>query len=62
MGISSLHINILLYLFVNLLVTYIITVFITEKETDVIGLFATLTYGIILFGIFFYPKLIYNSI
>ena len=61
MGISSLHINILLYLFVNLLVTYIITVFITEKETDVIGLFATLTYVIILFGIFFYPKLIYNS-
>ncbi len=61
MGISSLHINILLYLFVNLLVTYIITIFITEKETDVIGLFATLTYGIILFGIFFYPELIYNS-
>ena len=61
MGISSLHINTFLYLFVNLLASYIISVFITEKETDVIGLFSTLTYGIILFGIFFYPKLIYNS-
>lgn len=61
MGISSLHINIFLYLFINLLVTYIITIFISEKETNVIGLFATLTYGLIIFGILFYPELIYNS-
>jgi hypothetical protein len=61
MGISALHINIFLYLFINFLVSYIITIFITEKEVSPIGLFSTLTYGIILFGIFFYPELIYNS-
>ena len=61
MGISALHINIFLYLFINLLVSYIITIFITEKEVNPIGLFSSLTYGIILFGIFFYPELIYNS-
>lgn len=61
MGVSSLHINIFLYLSVNLLVTYIITIFIAEKEVSGIGLFSTFTYGIVLFGIFFYPELIYNS-
>lgn len=61
MGLSSLHINIVLYLFINLLVTYIITVYMADKEINTIGLFATFTYGIILLGIFFYPELIYNS-
>jgi len=61
MGLSALHINIFLYLFINLLVSYIITVFMNEKEVNTIGLFASLTYGIILLGIFFYPELIYNS-
>lgn len=61
MGLSSLHINIFLYLFINLLATYIITVYMEDKDVNTIGLFSTLTYGIILLGIFFYPKLIYNS-
>jgi hypothetical protein len=61
MGASSLHVQIILYLFINLLVTYIITLFISEKEVNTIGLFATLTYGLIIFGIFFYPEVIYNS-
>lgn len=61
MGLSNLHINIFLYLFINLLVTYIITVYMEDKDVNTIGLFSTFTYGIILLGIFFYPKLIYNS-
>ncbi len=62
MGLSSLHINLFLYLFINLLVSYIINIFIAEKEVNPpIGLFSSLTYGIILFGIFFFPELIYNS-
>ncbi len=61
MGASSLHLKIILYLAINLLATYIITLFISEKEVNVIGLFATLTYGLIIFGILFYPEIIYNS-
>lgn len=61
MGTGNLHINIVLYLFINLLTTYIITAFMADIGIDIIGLFATATYGLILFGIFFYPELIYNS-
>ncbi len=61
MGASSLHINIVLYLFINLLTSYIITIFMFDKEINTIELFATLTYGLIIFGIFFYPENIYNS-
>ncbi|HSH36756.1 hypothetical protein [Schnuerera sp.] len=61
MGASSLHINIVLYLFINLLISYIITIFMYDKDINIIGLFATLTYGMICFGIFFYPEMIYNS-
>ncbi|QQY78979.1 hypothetical protein EDD65_104143 [Keratinibaculum paraultunense] len=61
MGLSNLHINILLYLFMNLSITYIITVHMINNDINIIGLFSTLTYGMILMGIFFYPKLIYNS-
>ncbi|WP_236916114.1 hypothetical protein [Clostridium sp. Cult2] len=61
MGASTLHINIALYLFINLLTTYIITIFMSDKEINTIGLFATLTYILIVFGILFYPEIIYNS-
>lgn len=61
MGVSTLHINLILYLLIILLVTYIISVFVGEREVNPIGLFSLLTYGIILVGIFFYPELIYNS-
>ena len=61
MGASSLHINIVLYLFINLLTSYIITIFMFDKEINTIEVIATLTYGLIIFGIFFYPENIYNS-
>lgn len=61
MGASSLHINIVLYLFINMLTTYIITMFISDKDINTIGLFSTLTYILIIFGILFYPEIIYNS-
>ena len=61
MGVSSLHINIVLYLFINMLTTYIITMFISDKDISTIGLFSTLTYILIIFGILFYPEIIYNS-
>lgn len=61
MGISNLHINIALYLFINLLTTYLVTVFIMGRAIDPIGLFATLTYILIIFGIFFNPEILYNS-
>lgn len=61
MGLSNLHVNILLYLFMNLSITYIITVYMVNNDINVIRLFSTLTYGMILLGIFFNPKLIYNS-
>ncbi len=61
MGISSLHINIALYLLINLLTTYIITMFIMDRAINPIGLFSTLTYIIIIFGIFFKPEILYNS-
>ena len=61
MGASSLHINIVLYLFINFLTTYIITLFMSDKEISTIGLFSTLTYILIILGIFFYPEIIYNS-
>ncbi|GMG95878.1 hypothetical protein [Tepidimicrobium xylanilyticum] len=61
MGLSNLHVNFVLYFIVNLLTTYAITLFVTEKGVNIIGLFAALTYGIILYGIFFSPELIYNS-
>lgn len=61
MGVSALHINIVLYLFINIMVSYIITLFISEKGISAIELFSTLTYGLIIFGIFFSSKIIYNS-
>lgn len=61
MGVSALHINIVLYLFINIMVSYIITLFISEKGISAIELFSTLTYGLIIFGIFFSSKFIYNS-
>ena len=61
MGVSSLHINIVLYLFINLLITYIIAMFVSDRDIDTIGLFSTLTYILIILGILFYPKIIYNS-
>ncbi|NLJ78372.1 MAG: hypothetical protein GX329_03325 [Tissierellia bacterium] len=61
MGASNLHINIALYLFINLLTTYLITVFMMGRAVNPIGLFATLTYMLIIFGIFLEPEIIYNS-
>lgn len=61
MGLSNFHINIVLYLVINLLVSYIITIFVTEKGINTIGLFATLSYGLILYGGFFNPEILYNS-
>ncbi|WP_157752650.1 hypothetical protein [Schnuerera ultunensis] len=61
MGASSLHINIALYLFINLLTSYIITIFMADRDVNTIKLFATLTYGLIILGIIFYPETIYNS-
>lgn len=61
MGASNFHINIALYLSINLLISYIITVFMFDKETNTIGLFAILTYGLIIFAALFYPEIVYNS-
>lgn len=61
MGFSSLHINFFLYLFIIFLVSYLVTVFLAEKDIDFLALLSSLTYGIILLGIFLYPELIYNS-
>lgn len=61
MGASHFHINIILYLFLNILMTYLVTEIVSDRGINIIGLFSTLTYGIIVFGIIFFPEIIYNS-
>ncbi|MBZ2174498.1 hypothetical protein K8M07_04485 [Schnuerera sp. xch1] len=60
MGASNYHVNIVLYLSINLLISYIITSFMYDRETNIIGLFSTITYALIIMMTVFFPENIYN--
>ncbi|NLY77733.1 MAG: hypothetical protein GX080_06565 [Tissierellia bacterium] len=61
MGISNYHINIYLYLFINLLVSYMIASIMKDRGVDTIGLFSIFTYGYIVVTALFFPQVIYKS-
>lgn len=61
MAASSYHINIALYISVNLLISYIITALMYDNRVDNICLFSLLSYGIIIIQTLFYPNVIYSS-
>lgn len=61
MGITRLHGNIILYLLINLLISYITTIYMVKRGLNTIQLFPLMTYGFIVIGILFNPEIIYNS-
>ncbi len=61
MGISNYHINIYLYVFINLLVSYMVVSMMNDRGIDTIGLFSMLTYGFIVIAALFFPEIIYKS-
>jgi hypothetical protein len=61
LALFSLHQNIILYLALNIVLSYILIKFIANKNYDMIKTFSISTYVLIVFGIIFYPKMIYNS-
>lgn len=61
MAASNYHINMVLYISVNLLISYIITAFVFDNRIDNVGLFSLLSYGIIIIQTLFYPNIIYSS-
>jgi hypothetical protein len=61
LGFLQFHTNIVLYLFINLIFSYFITIYLVNKNINIIGLSSVATYAFIVFGIIFYPKIIYDS-
>ena len=61
LGIFQFHRNILIYLIINFSISYFITRFILKRKLALIKLLSISTYSLIVIGICFYPKLIYNS-
>lgn len=61
LGLFSLHQNITLYLALNLILSYILIKFIENKNYDMVKFFSISTYILIIFGIIFYPRMIYKS-
>lgn len=61
MATSSYHINMVLYISISLLITYLITSFMYYNNTDNIGLFSLLSYGVIIIQTIFYPEALYSS-
>lgn len=61
LGLFSLHQNIILYLILNIILSYILTKFVVNRNCDVMKFFPISTYLLIIFGIIFYPTMIYNS-
>ena len=61
MAISSYHINMVLYISINLLITYLVTSFMYYDNRDNIGFFSLLSYGSIIIQTILYPKVLYFS-
>lgn len=61
LGFFELHKNIWIYLLISTLITYIVSMKAMNKENELINKIIIGTYGLIIFGIILYPKMIYNS-
>ena len=61
MGITKYHINIYLYVFINLTVSYLVASIMNHRGINTIGLFSILTYGFIVIATLLFPEVIYNS-
>lgn len=61
LGMFSVHRNIGLYLILITFISYFLTKFIISKEKDLVKKVSITTYTLIILGIIFYPKMIYNS-
>lgn len=61
MGISNYHVNIPLYVFINLIVSYMVATILEDKGINAIGVFSLLIYGYILVAALFFPEVIYKS-
>ncbi|HLR36170.1 MAG TPA: hypothetical protein VK071_12695, partial [Tissierellales bacterium] len=61
LGFTTLNRNVFLYLAIILMFSYPISLFITTKKLNPVGTVSTITYILMVIGIIFYPKFIYNS-
>ncbi|WP_312667158.1 hypothetical protein [Tissierella praeacuta] len=61
LGLFELQKNFLPYLIIHILISYLITRFIIERQIDLTKILSILTYSIIVLGICLYPNMIYNS-
>ena len=61
MGISNYHVNIPLYVFINLIASYMVATILEDKGINAIGVFSLLIYGYILVAALFFPEVIYKS-
>ncbi len=61
LGAFEFHKNIFIYLFINLSLSYLITIFIIKRKLDLAKILSICTYILIALGTCLYPKMIYNS-
>lgn len=61
LGLFELHRNIYIYLLVSTLTSYIFAKKVINKKDNLVEGLIILTYGLIVYGVLFYPKMIYNS-
>lgn len=61
LGLFEFHKNILIYLILSMLMSYLFTTFMITKKVNLVKIISISTYILIVFGTIFYPKMIYNS-
>lgn len=61
LGLFEFHKNIILYLIINLSISYLLTRIIKKRKIDSVKFISTITYGLIVLGTILYSKAIYNS-
>lgn len=61
LGLFEFHKNLLLYLGINLLMSYLAIRYILKRKLDLLKILSIFTYGFIVLGTCIYPKIIYNS-